>query len=82
MGTSGFLIPVILFICIIIFYYWMVAAGYAKMEKILCEQLQMEGKDKQFLLARVNEVCKKMDEAEMEHILENSDVILDKAYID
>ncbi|KAJ8318092.1 hypothetical protein KUTeg_003183, partial [Tegillarca granosa] len=26
---------------IIIFYYWMVAAGYAKMEKILCEQLQM-----------------------------------------
>ncbi|BFZ02571.1 hypothetical protein BsWGS_05610 [Bradybaena similaris] len=42
-----------------IYYYWAVAVGYKKMEDLLKQQLKSEAHDKQYLLARVDEIIKK-----------------------
>ncbi|XP_033748390.1 transmembrane channel-like protein 7 isoform X2 [Pecten maximus] len=61
LGKIDFFIPAILVMCLIMYYYWAVKEGLTKMEKMLQEQLKLEGRDKQFLLARVNEIVQHMD---------------------
>ncbi|XP_069122846.1 transmembrane channel-like protein 7 isoform X2 [Argopecten irradians] len=61
LGHTNFFIPAILVMCLIMYYYWAVKEGLTKMEKMLQEQLKLEGRDKQFLLARVNEIVQHMD---------------------
>ncbi|XP_021359888.1 transmembrane channel-like protein 7 isoform X1 [Mizuhopecten yessoensis] len=61
LGKTNFFIPAILVMCLIMYYYWAVKEGLTKMEKMLQEQLKLEGRDKQFLLARVNEIVQHMD---------------------
>ncbi|XP_067673750.1 transmembrane channel-like protein 7 isoform X2 [Haliotis asinina] len=59
LGTVGFFVPAILLLCLLIYYYWAVSQGYKKMEQLLKDQLKMEGRDRQFLLTRVNEVIQR-----------------------
>lgn len=54
-GTMAFFIPAIGLTCFFMYYYCVQAVGYKRRAKLLKEDLIMEGKDKQFLLARVNE---------------------------
>ncbi|KAL5018334.1 hypothetical protein ScPMuIL_004056 [Solemya velum] len=56
LGTAGFLAPAIVICVLVMVYFIVVAQAQEKMEEILQEQLVLEGRDKQFLLARVNEV--------------------------
>ncbi|XP_046366609.2 transmembrane channel-like protein 7 isoform X3 [Haliotis rufescens] len=59
LGTVGFFVPAIILLCLLMYYYWAVSQGYKKMEQLLKEQLKMEGRDRQFLLTRVNEVIQR-----------------------
>ncbi|XP_041363437.1 transmembrane channel-like protein 7 isoform X2 [Gigantopelta aegis] len=59
LGTVGFFIPAIILLLLCIYYFWAAGQGYKKMEEILKEQLRLEGKDRQFLLMRVNDVIQK-----------------------
>lgn len=56
LGSVGFLIPAIIILGLLMYSFWLLGQGYKKREKILSDQLKMVSKDKQFLLARVNEV--------------------------
>lgn len=53
-GTMAFFIPAIVIVCFVMYFYCMQSIGYKRKAKLLREQLIMEGKDKQYLLARVN----------------------------
>lgn len=55
-GTIGFLLPVVIILLLFIYLFWLISEGYKKREQLLSNQLKLEAKDKQFLLARVNEV--------------------------
>ncbi|CAC5409214.1 TMC [Mytilus coruscus] len=55
LGTVGFFVPVIIALCLLMYYYWLLGQGFKKTEKILQHQLKMEGKDKQYLMERVAE---------------------------
>ncbi|XP_033748411.1 transmembrane channel-like protein 7 isoform X2 [Pecten maximus] len=54
-GTAGFLVPVIIVMCLIMYYYWLLGSGYKRTEKLLQHQLVLEGRDKNYLLGRVKE---------------------------
>ncbi|XP_011438141.3 transmembrane channel-like protein 7 isoform X1 [Magallana gigas] len=56
LGTVGFFIPVVILLVLLMYYYWLRGQGYKKTEELLQEQLKMEGRDKKYLLDRVNEV--------------------------
>ncbi|WAQ97237.1 TMC7-like protein [Mya arenaria] len=56
LGSSGFFIPAIILLGLLMYYFWLLSQGYKHREKILSEQLKLVSKDKQFLLNRVNEV--------------------------
>lgn len=56
LGTVGFFIPVVILLVLLMYYYWLRGQGYKKSEELLQEQLKMEGRDKKYLLDRVNEV--------------------------
>ncbi|XP_005112282.2 transmembrane channel-like protein 7 [Aplysia californica] len=58
-GTVAFFLPAFLVLLLSIYYYWATSQGYKKMEKLLKLQLKSEAYDKQYLLARVDEVIKK-----------------------
>ncbi|XP_045213261.2 transmembrane channel-like protein 7 isoform X2 [Mercenaria mercenaria] len=55
MGTGGFMAIVALCLCLLMYYFWMVGQANHNLSKSLREQLKIEGQDKQFLVARVNE---------------------------
>ncbi|XP_078317211.1 transmembrane channel-like protein 7 isoform X3 [Crassostrea virginica] len=55
LGTVGFFIPVVILLVLLMYYYWLRGQGYKKTEEILQNQLKMEGRDKKYLLDRVNE---------------------------
>lgn len=57
-GTPAFFVPAFIVLCLMMYCYWAMAQGYKKMESLVQTQLKMEGKDKQFLLARVNDIIK------------------------
>ncbi|XP_050394548.2 transmembrane channel-like protein 7 isoform X1 [Patella vulgata] len=59
MGTVGFFIPAMILLCLVMYGYWAAAQGYQKKQELLKDQLKLEGKDRQYLLARVNDVIKK-----------------------
>ncbi|ESO89008.1 hypothetical protein LOTGIDRAFT_228950 [Lottia gigantea] len=61
MGTVGFFVPAMILLCLVMYYYWAAAQGYKKKQELLKEQLKLDGRDRQYLLARVNEVIKKGD---------------------
>lgn len=56
LGSVGFLIPAIILLCLLMYYFWLLGQGYKRREDILGDQLKLVSKDKQYLLARVNEV--------------------------
>lgn len=56
LGTVGFFIPVIIIILLLMYYYWLLGQGYKKTEKLLQEKLKLEGRDKRYLLLRLNEL--------------------------
>ncbi|RUS82725.1 hypothetical protein EGW08_009505, partial [Elysia chlorotica] len=58
-GTVAFFLPAFLILLLAIYYYSALSAGYRKMEKLLKLELKSEAHDKQFLLARVDEIIKK-----------------------
>ncbi|XP_069122851.1 transmembrane channel-like protein 7 isoform X2 [Argopecten irradians] len=55
LGTAGFLVPVIIVMCLLMYYYWLLGSGYKRTEKLLQHQLVLEGRDKNYLLGRVKE---------------------------
>ncbi|XP_076075031.1 transmembrane channel-like protein 7 isoform X4 [Mytilus galloprovincialis] len=55
LGTVGFFVPVIIALCLLMYYYWLLGQGYKKTEKILQHQLKLEGQDKRYLMDRVTE---------------------------
>ncbi|XP_059152885.1 transmembrane channel-like protein 7 isoform X2 [Physella acuta] len=61
-GTVGFFIPAFIIVLLAIYYYMAMTAGYKKMEELLKDQLRSEAFDKQFLLARVDEMIRKKQE--------------------
>uniref|UniRef100_A0A0B7A772 TMC domain-containing protein n=1 Tax=Arion vulgaris TaxID=1028688 RepID=A0A0B7A772_9EUPU len=58
-GTVAFFLPVFLILVVAMYYHWAIAVGYKKMEVLLKQQLKSEAYDKQYLLARVDEIIKK-----------------------
>ncbi|GFO12427.1 transmembrane channel-like protein [Plakobranchus ocellatus] len=58
-GTVAFFLPAFLILLLAIYYYSALSSGYRKMEKLLKQELKSEAHDKQFLLARVDEIIKK-----------------------
>lgn len=54
-GTIAFFVPVLVLLCILMYYYWLLGQGYKKTEQILKHQLKMEGHDKRYLMNRVME---------------------------
>ncbi|XP_013380167.1 transmembrane channel-like protein 7 isoform X2 [Lingula anatina] len=58
-GSTVFHIPVVIVLSIAIYYNTAITSGHKKMMKLLEEQLALEGKDKQFLLNRVNEAIQR-----------------------
>ncbi|VDH94582.1 Hypothetical predicted protein, partial [Mytilus galloprovincialis] len=54
LGTVGFFVPVIIALCLLMYYYWLLGQGYKKTEKILQHQLKLEGQDKRYLMDRVS----------------------------
>ncbi|XP_076459356.1 transmembrane channel-like protein 7 isoform X2 [Babylonia areolata] len=57
-GTTAFYVPCFILLCLLMYYYWAVGQGYKRRDEILKEQLRLEGKDKHYLLARVNDIIK------------------------
>ncbi|XP_077526351.1 transmembrane channel-like protein 7 isoform X2 [Haemaphysalis longicornis] len=56
--SVAFGVPVVVVLMVCIYYYYSVAAAHTHMEKVLKDKLVLEGKDKQFLLARITEVAR------------------------
>ncbi|XP_039259218.2 transmembrane channel-like protein 7 [Styela clava] len=55
-GSAGFSIIIGIILCLILYYYAALSSAHKKMIELLREQLTLEGKDKQFLLKRVNDM--------------------------
>jgi len=55
-GSAMFLIPLFVALCLTIYYLDQVWRSYKAMTIVLKDQLHMEGRDKQFLLARIQEL--------------------------
>lgn len=56
--SVAFAVPAVVVLAITVYYYWSVSAAHVHMEKALKDKLVLEGKDKQFLLARITEVAR------------------------
>lgn len=56
--SVAFAVPAVVVLAISIYYYYSVSSAHAHMEKLLKDKLVLEGKDKQFLLARITEVAR------------------------
>ena len=54
-GSPSFIVPLIILLCIAMYYYYIVASGQKRMIDLLKDQLTMEGRDKRFLIERVND---------------------------
>lgn len=55
-GSAMIIIPIFVILCLTIYYLDQMWKSYRAMTIVLKEQLHMEGKDKQFLLARIHEL--------------------------
>ncbi|XP_074648136.1 transmembrane channel-like protein 7 [Tubulanus polymorphus] len=54
LGSAGFIVPLILLLILMIYYYATLGRAFRARNDILKEQLILEGKDKQFMVARLN----------------------------
>ncbi|CAH1795474.1 unnamed protein product [Owenia fusiformis] len=54
--SAGFAIPLFIVLGLVVYYYSTMSSANKEMVAILREQLILEGKDKQFLLGRINEL--------------------------
>ncbi|XP_070581089.1 transmembrane channel-like protein 7 isoform X2 [Ptychodera flava] len=54
--SAGFAVPFLIILCLALYYYHSIASAHKEMVVRLKEQLVMEGRDKQFLLARLQEL--------------------------
>ena len=52
--TSAFVVPLMIILLLAMYYYWALASAHIAMTKALRDQLVLEGKDKQYLIARLN----------------------------
>ncbi|KAL3876100.1 hypothetical protein ACJMK2_033978 [Sinanodonta woodiana] len=60
-GTVGFLVPVMILLVLLMYYFWLLGQGYKKREQLLTIQLKLEGQDKKFLLSQVNAILMQAD---------------------
>ncbi|XP_066292025.1 transmembrane channel-like protein 7 isoform X1 [Branchiostoma lanceolatum] len=56
LGSAGFLVPAVLILCLLLYYFRALSVAHKKMVAVLKDQLILEGKDKHFLLQRVYEL--------------------------
>ncbi|XP_052071142.1 transmembrane channel-like protein 7 [Mytilus californianus] len=61
LGSTAFLIPAILVVCSIMYGYWASKEGSKRQAELIQEELTEEGRDKQFLVAQVNEILQHLD---------------------
>ncbi|XP_077979713.1 transmembrane channel-like protein 7 [Glandiceps talaboti] len=54
--SAGFAVPFLIILCLSLYYYHSIASAHKEVVIRLKEQLVMEGRDKQFLLARLQEL--------------------------
>ncbi|XP_064645080.1 transmembrane channel-like protein 7 [Lineus longissimus] len=54
--STGFLIPITVIVALVLYYYVVMVDAYKIRNKLLTEQVALEGKDKQFLLARISDL--------------------------
>jgi hypothetical protein len=54
-GSAAFVIPLIVLLCLIAFYFFALSRAYRTSIRILNDQLQLEGRDKQFLIKAVQD---------------------------
>eukprot|EP00118_Oscarella_pearsei_P018054 m.182734 g.182734 ORF g.182734 m.182734 type:complete len:866 (+) comp39295_c0_seq49:160-2757(+) len=54
-GSAAFVLPFIIVLCLLVYYFIFLSHSYKKSIKILEHQLQMEGRDKQFLIKTVSQ---------------------------
>ncbi|XP_065826226.1 transmembrane channel-like protein 7 isoform X2 [Oscarella lobularis] len=54
-GSAAFVIPFIIILCIVVYYFISLSRAYKKSINILEHQLQIEGRDKQFLIKAVSQ---------------------------
>lgn len=55
-GSAAFVVPLFIILLLALYYYHAISAAHREMVALLKEQLIMEGRDKNFLLARLNEL--------------------------
>lgn len=60
--TAGFAIPVLIILCLLLYYYTAINSANRHMVKVLKNQLVLEGHDKQFLLDRLSMFIKQQQE--------------------
>lgn len=78
LATPAFFIPAFGVLCFVIYCYWTIGQGYKKMQEMLSDHLKMEGRDKHFLLARVDELQKRHKQLEIPESLKQSTSIKGK----
>ncbi|XP_063445695.1 transmembrane channel-like protein 7 isoform X2 [Mytilus trossulus] len=61
LGSTAFLIPAILVVCSIMYGYWASKEGSKRQAELIQEELTEEGRDKQFLVAQLNEILEHLD---------------------
>ncbi|KAG1656370.1 Transmembrane channel-like protein 7 [Nymphon striatum] len=54
--SAGFAIPLFILLCFLIYYYMMQRSAYRELMLVLKDRLKEEGKDKQYLLARLTQL--------------------------
>ncbi|XP_031431494.1 transmembrane channel-like protein 7 [Clupea harengus] len=59
-GSQAFSIPLFIFSCVLLCYVAAVASVYGKSVALLRTQLQLEGRDKQFLVKQIEELTQKL----------------------
>lgn len=72
-GTGYFFAPAAIVLFLMMLHYWGSSRAYGAMEKLLQSQLKMEGRDKQVLLKRVNDMIKEQNEDQHDISLFQSD---------
>ncbi|KAF6020403.1 TMC7 [Bugula neritina] len=55
-SSTGFSIPLVMALCVTIYYLQIMVQAQKKRVSLLRDQLMMEGKDKQFLLSRITDI--------------------------
>eukprot|EP00795_Rhopilema_esculentum_P009085 gene9085-16739_t len=67
--TPAFLVPVLIIICLLLYYFRSMTTAHERMIEMLKDQLVMEGRDKRFLMERLLTLTKKTDDASQNHTL-------------